>query len=39
MRSFFVYIITNPKKTVLYIGITNGLESRIISLGGTIAIS
>ena len=30
MRSFFVYIVTNPKKTVLYTGMTNDLESRVI---------
>lgn len=28
--SFFVYITTNPNKTVLYTGITNYLEQRII---------
>ena len=26
---FFVYIITNPKKTVLYSGVTNDLADRI----------
>ncbi len=30
MKSFFVYIVTNPKKKVLYTGMTNDLESRII---------
>ncbi len=30
MRSYFVYIVTNPKKTVLYTGMTNDLEYRII---------
>jgi len=28
--NFFVYIITNPAKTVLYIGMTNDLERRLI---------
>lgn len=28
-RSFFVYIITNPRKTVLYIGVTNNLSRRV----------
>ena len=26
---YFVYIITNPEKTVLYTGVTNNLESRL----------
>ncbi|MFT7036317.1 MAG: putative endonuclease [Cyclobacteriaceae bacterium] len=30
MNNFFVYILTNPKKTVLYTGMTNDLEYRII---------
>ncbi|MGD1957856.1 MAG: GIY-YIG nuclease family protein [Fulvivirga sp.] len=30
MTSFYVYIVTNPKKTVLYTGMTNDLEYRII---------
>lgn len=28
-KKFFVYILTNKNKTVLYIGITNDLERRI----------
>ena len=28
--NYFVYILTNPNKTVLYTGITNDLESRLI---------
>ena len=28
-RSFFVYIMTNPRKTVLYTGITNNLPRRV----------
>jgi putative endonuclease len=28
-KKFFVYILTNKNKTVLYIGITNNLERRI----------
>ena len=30
MKPFYVYIVTNPKKTVLYTGMTNDLEYRII---------
>lgn len=30
MRDFFVYIITNPRKSVLYVGVTNNLEQRLI---------
>ncbi len=30
MGNYFVYILTNPKKTVLYIGVTNDLEQRVI---------
>jgi len=30
VSSFFVYIVTNPSKKVLYTGITNDLEYRII---------
>ena len=30
MNKYFVYITTNPKKSVLYTGMTNDLESRII---------
>ncbi|MEM7108211.1 MAG: GIY-YIG nuclease family protein [Bacteroidota bacterium] len=30
MKSFYVYIVTNPKKTVLYTGMINDLEYRII---------
>ncbi|MFY0601094.1 MAG: GIY-YIG nuclease family protein [Cyclobacteriaceae bacterium] len=30
MSNFFTYITTNPKKTVLYTGVTNDLEQRII---------
>lgn len=28
-RTFFVYILTNPKRTVLYIGMTNNLQRRL----------
>ena len=28
-RTFFVYFLTNPKRTVLYIGMTNNLQRRI----------
>lgn len=28
-RSFFVYIMTNPRKTVLYTGVTNNLPRRV----------
>jgi len=28
-HNYFVYIITNPNKTVLYIGVTNDLETRL----------
>ncbi len=27
---YFVYIITNPGKTVLYIGVTNDLQTRLL---------
>ena len=27
---YFVYIVTNPKKTVLYTGVTNDLERRML---------
>jgi putative endonuclease len=30
MTGFHVYIVTNPKKSVLYTGMTNNLEYRII---------
>jgi len=29
MKEYFVYITTNPKKSVLYIGITNNLNKRL----------
>ncbi|MFV1884880.1 MAG: GIY-YIG nuclease family protein [Balneola sp.] len=29
MREFYVYILTNPNKTVLYTGVTNNLERRL----------
>ncbi|MDO9185765.1 MAG: GIY-YIG nuclease family protein [Bacteroidia bacterium] len=29
MRSYFIYITTNPEKEVLYIGITNDLKRRL----------
>ena len=29
MHNYFVYITTNPKKTVLYIGVTNDLKRRL----------
>ena len=29
MKNYFIYIITNPNKTVLYIGVTNNLKRRI----------
>ena len=28
-RSFFVYIMTNPRKTVLYTGVTSNLVRRV----------
>ena len=28
-RSYFVYIMTNPRKTVLYTGVTNNLPRRV----------
>jgi len=28
-HNYFVYILTNPTKTVLYIGITNDLQTRL----------
>jgi len=28
-RNYFVYITTNPRKTVYYVGITNDLERRL----------
>ena len=28
-RLYFVYIVTNHEKTVLYIGVTNNIESRL----------
>jgi len=28
--NFYVYIITNPNKTVLYIGVTNDLDVRLV---------
>ncbi|MEQ9231439.1 MAG: GIY-YIG nuclease family protein [Cyclobacteriaceae bacterium] len=30
MGNYFIYIVTNPAKTVLYTGMTNDLERRII---------
>lgn len=29
-HNYFVYITTNPKKTVLYVGVTNDLENRML---------
>ena len=29
MRTYFIYITSNPKRNVLYIGVTNNLERRI----------
>ena len=29
---YFVYIVTNHEKTVLYIGVTNNLESRLAEI-------
>ena len=29
-HNYFIYITTNPRKTVLYIGVTNDLATRII---------
>jgi hypothetical protein len=48
--NYFVYILTNPRKTVLYTGVTNDLYTRVLQhyeieetknllRGGTIAIS
>ncbi|WP_166387063.1 GIY-YIG nuclease family protein, partial [Polaribacter sp. 11A2H] len=28
-KQYFIYIITNEKKTVLYIGVTNNIQKRI----------
>ena len=28
-HNYFIYIITNPRKTTLYVGVTNNLESRL----------
>lgn len=28
-HNYFVYILTNPAKTVLYVGITNNLQTRL----------
>ena len=30
MGNYFIYITTNPKKTVLYTGMTNDLEQRLV---------
>jgi putative endonuclease len=30
LGNYYVYITTNPAKTVLYIGVTNNLERRIL---------
>jgi putative endonuclease len=29
MKTYFIYITTNPRRTVLYTGVTNDLEQRI----------
>ena len=29
-ESFFVYIMTNTRRTVLYVGVTNSLEHRVV---------
>ena len=29
MKDLFIYIITNERRTTLYIGVTNNLESRV----------
>ncbi|MCB9344856.1 MAG: GIY-YIG nuclease family protein, partial [Lewinellaceae bacterium] len=29
MHNYYVYILTNPKKSVLYIGVTNNLKRRL----------
>jgi len=29
-KNYFVYVTTNPGKTVFYVGMTNNLESRIL---------
>jgi len=30
MNNYFIYIVTNPRKTVLYTGVTNDLLTRIL---------
>ena len=30
VQSFYVYIVTNPNKTTLYIGVTNNLSARLV---------
>ena len=29
IHRYFIYIVTNPERTVLYIGVTNNLDSRL----------
>nr|WP_313859940.1 GIY-YIG nuclease family protein [Muricauda sp. NBRC 101325] len=29
LSSYYVYIVTNEKKTVLYIGVTNNIQTRL----------
>ena len=30
MKTFYVYFVSNPNRTVLYIGVTNNLERRVL---------